>query len=128
MPQDFVRKHRPPSAEESAATVFGSLAAGARGILAYKIGNKALVKPGVRHSNAGIYADEVLRKTYLEYIMPTLAREEAFFLATGKNLPAGDGKRIMVRTMPDGAVRSMKVDEKKNYSIEFNNSGNFKTP
>ncbi|MBE6367567.1 MAG: hypothetical protein E7052_06630 [Lentisphaerae bacterium] len=119
MPADFVRKHRPPSAAESAATVFGSLAAGARGILAYKIGNKSVVKPGVRHSNAGIYADEVLRKTYLEYLMPELARNEQFFLTPGPAAAAQNGKRQMVRIMPDGTRRSMIVSEKKNYSIIY---------
>ena len=119
MPQDFVRQHRPPTREESAATVFGALAAGARGILAYKIGNKVLLKPGVRHSNAGIYADEELRRTYLEYLMPALKREENFFLIPGPVAPAVDHRRVLVRTMPDGKARSMSVGETKDYEVEF---------
>lgn len=121
MPPGSPRKHLPPTVEESSAAVFGALAAGARGIMAYKIGNKALAKPGERHSNSGIYADESLRKAYLDIIMPTLTAEAGFFLQPGAIAPAVDGKRVLVKTMPDGSKRMMSVSEKRQHTIEFKN-------
>ncbi len=120
MAQDFTRIHRPPRPDESCATVFGALAAGARGILAYKIGNPdAARNPAVRHSNAGIYADAELKKAFLEIIMPRLREQETFFLAPGTAEPSRNGVRQWIGRCPDGTQKVLSVGENPPYKIEF---------
>lgn len=120
MPAGTVRKSRPPTYEECAAAVFGALAAGARGILAYKIGNPDVVgNPAQRHPNAGVYADPELKKAFLEIIMPKLQEQESFFLTPGEAAPSRGGVRRLTRILPDGTCQTLSVSENPPYEIEF---------
>lgn len=88
---------RAPTFRESRATVFGTLAAGAQGILAYKIGRPDC-KYFVRHSNAGIYASPEMKIGFLECIMPELAALEDVLLAPTVKLSASpQNARILTK-------------------------------
>lgn len=112
------RQYRPPTAAECRAVVLGALAAGAKGILPYKIGNPAAVKnPPARHVNAGVYADPELQKVFLDELMPYLKKHESFFLSLPR-LSSSNGIWSLTGKMPDGTQKTMAIDEKPPYPVQ----------
>ena len=100
--KDFKRERRAPTYTETRATVFGAIAAGANGILPYKIGNAAN-RYFIRNGNAGIFADPELKIGYLNGIMPELAVLEPVLLSDNVFMEySGD---LLLRAYQYGAYR-----------------------
>ena len=96
------RRNRPLFYEEARAMVFGYVAVGVDGVVAYKIGD-ASVKYYERHVNAGVYASPELKVGYLDGIFPELKALEAFLV--GRRLPpppAPGAARAALRERADG--------------------------
>ena len=88
--------HRSMTFVETRCTVWGSIAAGASGILPFKIGTPE-VKYFQRHPNSGIYASPEMHLGWLKVIMPELKNLAPVLTAKTIKITAAPSDRAVLR-------------------------------